>query len=53
LQWLGTRLWDDAAALYLLAPEHFRANGAHLEPAIDEATFRNELVEAINAEGDD
>jgi hypothetical protein len=47
-QWLGTRLWDDAAALYVLAPEHFAANGAHLEPVIDEETFRTELVNAIN-----
>ncbi|MFN0313772.1 MAG: hypothetical protein ACKVQA_01865 [Burkholderiales bacterium] len=47
-QWLGTRLWDDTAALYLLAPEHFRANGAHLEPVIDEETLRSELVKAIN-----
>lgn len=47
--WLGTRLWDDTAALYLLAPEHFTANGAHLEPAIDEDTLRGELVKAINS----
>jgi hypothetical protein len=47
-QWLGTRLWDDATALYVLAPEHFAANGAHLEPVIDEETFRTELVNAIN-----
>jgi inosine-uridine nucleoside N-ribohydrolase len=47
-QWLGTRLWDDAAALYVLAPEHFAANCAHLEPVIDEDTFRTELVNAIN-----
>jgi inosine-uridine nucleoside N-ribohydrolase len=48
-QWLGTRLWDDTAALYLLAPEHFRVNGAHLEPFIDEATLRSELLKATNA----
>ena len=48
-QWLGTRLWDDTAALYLLAPEDFAAKGAHLEPAIDEETLRSELVKAINA----
>ena len=29
-QWLGTRLWDDTAALYLLEPQGFAANGAHL-----------------------
>lgn len=48
-QWLGTRLWDDSAALYLLAPEYFAAKGAHFEPAIDEAKLRKELVRAINA----
>jgi hypothetical protein len=48
-QWLGTRLWDDTAALYLLVPEHFKASGAHFEPAIDEETLRSELVKAINA----
>ncbi|HZP88922.1 MAG TPA: hypothetical protein VFB54_19075 [Burkholderiales bacterium] len=47
-QWLGTRLWDDSAALYLLAPELFAPNGAHVEPKIDEATLRAELVRAIN-----
>jgi inosine-uridine nucleoside N-ribohydrolase len=48
LHWLGTRLWDDTAALYVLAPEHFSANGAHLEPVIDEEILRSELVKAIN-----
>lgn len=48
-QWLGTRLWDDTAALYVLSPEHFKTNGAHFEPAIDEETLRGELVKAINA----
>ena len=47
-QWLGTRLWDDTAALYVLAPEHFAARGAHFEPVIDEETLRSELVKAIN-----
>jgi inosine-uridine nucleoside N-ribohydrolase len=47
-QWLGTRLWDDTAALYILTPEHFAVNGAHLEPVIDEETLRSELVKAIN-----
>jgi len=47
-QWLGTRLWDDTAALYLLAPQYFAINGAHFEPAIDEETLRQRLVEAIN-----
>jgi len=47
-QWLGTRVWDDTAALYVLAPEHFAASGAHLEPVIDEETLRSELVKAIN-----
>ena len=48
-RWLGTRLWDDAAALYVVAPEHFQANGAHFEPVIDEEALRNALVKAINA----
>jgi hypothetical protein len=48
-QWLGTRLWDDTAALYLLAPRYCTVNGAHLEPTIDEETLRQRLVKAINA----
>jgi inosine-uridine nucleoside N-ribohydrolase len=48
-QWLGTRLWDDAAALYLLAPSGFAVHGAHLEPAFGEETLRRRLVNAINA----
>ncbi|HVR96825.1 MAG TPA: hypothetical protein VMW27_09435 [Thermoanaerobaculia bacterium] len=48
-QWLGTRLWDDTAALYLLAPQGFAVHGAHLEPAINEETLRQRLVRAINA----
>jgi inosine-uridine nucleoside N-ribohydrolase len=51
-QWLGTRLWDDAAALYLVAPQHFAVNGAHVEPVIDEASLRSELTEAINGAAD-
>jgi len=51
--WDQTRLWDDTAALYVLNPEHFRANGLHLEPAIDEATLRSEWVKAVNATPDD
>lgn len=47
-QWLDTRLWDDSAALYLIAPEDFETAGKHLEPAIDEDDLRNRLVEAIN-----
>jgi hypothetical protein len=48
-QWLGTRLWDDAAALYLLAPQKFAPQGGHLEPAVPEDEFRALLVRAINA----
>jgi len=48
-QWLGTRLWDDTAALYLLEPQDFAVNGAHLEPALNEETWRRRLVKAINA----
>jgi inosine-uridine nucleoside N-ribohydrolase len=49
-QWLGTRLWDDAAALYLIAPGAFERNGGHVEPAVSEDTFRNLLINAINAD---
>jgi inosine-uridine nucleoside N-ribohydrolase len=48
-QWLGTRLWDDAAALYLLTPQAFTPQGQHLEPAIPENEFRTRIVNAINA----
>lgn len=48
-QWLGTRLWDDTAAYYLLAPQDFAVHGAHLQPAINEETLRQRLVRAINA----
>lgn len=52
-QWLGTRLWDDTAALYVIAPQLFAVRGAHLEPAIGEAALTARLVEAINtAPGD-
>jgi hypothetical protein len=37
------------AALYLLAPQAFTLHGAHFEPAIDEETLRQRLVNAINA----
>jgi hypothetical protein len=47
-QWLGTRLWDDAAGLYLLAPGKFTRRGKHLEPAVPEDVFRNLLVAAVN-----
>jgi hypothetical protein len=48
-QWLGTRLWDDAAALYLLVPQRFTPQGKHLEPAIPEDEFRTLIVNAISA----
>ncbi len=46
--WLGTRLWDDAATLYLFKPQAFVRRGAHFEPAVSEATFRNLLVALTN-----
>jgi hypothetical protein len=52
-QWLGTRLWDDTAALYVLAPQLFKLNGAHFEPNIDEDTLRSELVKATNTSPDE
>lgn len=48
-QWLGTRLWDDAAALYLVAPGKFARQGRHLEPAVPTAEFRDLVVTAVNA----
>jgi hypothetical protein len=48
-QWLGTRLWDDAAALYLVRPGAFAPAGKHLEPAVGEDAFRALLVGAVNA----
>jgi hypothetical protein len=48
-QWLGTRLWDDAAALYVLRPAAFAPAGGHREPAVGEDEFRDLLVRAINA----
>jgi len=50
LEWANTRLWDDSAALYLLAPRLFKPNGAHLEPAVDEDTLRNAIIKAINGD---
>jgi hypothetical protein len=49
-QWLGTRLWDDAAALYLLAPGKFEPVGRHVEPAVSEEVFRALLIKAVNAD---
>ncbi len=47
-QWLGTRLWDDAAALSLVKPHVFAPRGKHLEPTVDEDEFRGLVTEAIN-----
>ncbi|MCA1836409.1 MAG: hypothetical protein LC721_08825, partial [Actinobacteria bacterium] len=47
-QWLDTRLWDDAAALYLLTPQTFTPHDQHLEPAIPQNQFRALVVNAIN-----
>lgn len=49
-QWLGTRLWDDAAALFVVAPGKFEPNGRHLEPAVPEDEFRDLVVRAVNAD---
>jgi hypothetical protein len=48
-QWLETRLWDDAAALYLRTPRVFAVHGQHVEPAIPENRFRDLEINAINA----
>ena len=47
-QWLGTRLWDDAAALSVVKPSVFAPRGGHLEPTVGEAEFRDLVVAAIN-----
>lgn len=47
-QWLDTRLWDDAAALYLLTPQHFRPQDHHLIPGIPEDQFRDLVTNSIN-----
>jgi hypothetical protein len=47
-QWLGTRLWDDAAALSLVVPSVFAPRGGHLEPTVGEAEFRDLVVAAVN-----
>jgi hypothetical protein len=48
-QWLGTRLWDDAAALFVIAPGTFAPRGRHVEPTVPEDRFRDLVVRAINA----
>ena len=48
-QWLDTRLWDDAAALYLLTPQNFTPQDQHLIPGIPEDPFRDLVVNSINA----
>lgn len=47
-QWLGTRLWDDTAALSLVAPRVFAPVGGHLEPTVGEAELRDLVVAAVN-----
>jgi hypothetical protein len=48
-QWLETRLWDDAAALFLLSPQSFTPEGRHVIPAVPEDQFRTLTVNATNA----
>lgn len=48
-QWLETRLWDDAAALYLLSPQSFTPQDQHRIPAIPENQFRALAISATNA----
>ncbi|HEY7596803.1 MAG TPA: hypothetical protein VH969_26895 [Actinophytocola sp.] len=48
-QWLGTRLWDDAAALYLVETGVFAPRGGHVEPAVPSDEFRDLVRDAINA----
>jgi hypothetical protein len=48
-QWLETRLWDDAAALYLLSPQSYTPQDRHLIPAVPEDQFRTLAITATNA----
>lgn len=49
-EWVGfTRLWDDAATLYLLDRRVFARQGKHVEPKIGEERFRELLIRATNA----
>ncbi|WP_109510144.1 hypothetical protein [Nocardioides speluncae] len=49
-EWVGfTRLWDDAAALYVLDRRLFARQGQHVEPKIGEDRFRELLIRATNA----
>lgn len=49
-EWVGfTRLWDDAATLYLLDRRLFARQGKHVEPKIGEDRFRELLIRATNA----
>jgi hypothetical protein len=47
-QWVGTRLWDDTAALFLVEPAVFARRGGHREPVVGEEALRGLLVAAIN-----
>jgi hypothetical protein len=47
-QWLGTRLWNDTAALSLVRPGAFAPRGEHLEPVVGEATLRDLIVASVN-----
>ena len=48
-QWLdSTRLWDDAATLYLFNPQAFARRGGHVEPVVSESYVRNALVLLTN-----
>lgn len=49
-EWVGfTRLWDDAATLYVLDRRNFARVGKHVEPKIGEDRFRELLIRATNA----
>jgi len=47
-QWLGTRLWDDTAALSLVRPGAFALRGGHLEPVVGAAALRDLVVASVN-----
>jgi hypothetical protein len=45
----GTFLWDDGVALYLDRPADFSAQGDHLSPVVDAATFKRDWAGDVDA----
>lgn len=43
-----SRLWDQLAALYMIHPEAFHLNAAHMEPTLPPATIQKMWTDAVN-----